>query len=246
ETGRRWPVVFSSFEGYQGPVNSYLAMMGGARWPMAVLSVAGLVAWGWLTKNLVATAVIALSPTMIMLARSVSEWQAMVNLGLILMAIWGWKVKGRWRWVSLGIGVLGIVVWLGLVRGQFNFMSDISIINGINQFRGSGSRWLYNKSFYGLRLGENILDNLKPQYWFAGGDRNSIYGQTNYGLGLVAFLPAFLLGLKKTLKEKKWWLVGWLVVGILPSALSLPTPNQERLVGAMLAVAVICGMGWPR
>lgn len=246
ETGRKWPIVFSSFKGYQGPVVSYLTMMGGARWPMAILAVAALVAWGYLSKSLVATAVVALSPTMIMLSRSVSEWNAMLNVMLILGALIRWRVKKNNRnkyWIVLGLVVGG---WLWLMRGQFNFGSDISIINGINRFRENGSRWFYNKSFYGTRLVENWLDNLKPQYWFAAGDKNSVYGQTNFGVVLAAFVPAFLLGLQKTLKEKKWWLVGWMIVGVLPSVLSCPSPNQERVVVAVLAVALICAYGWRR
>ncbi len=246
ETGRKWPIVFSSFGGYQGPATSYLAMLGGTRWPMALVSIGGLIAFGVISKNVVAVAVLALSPTMIMLSRSVSEWNAMLNIGLIVATIIIWRVKKQRRKFYFGIMGLLVIAWLWLMRSQFNFADDISIINGINRFRQTGSRLFYNKSYYGLRLVENYFDNIKPQYWFVGGDKNSIYGQTNYGILLAGFLPAFLLGLQKILKEKKWWLVGLMLIGVLPSVVSYPSPNQERVVIATLAVAMICALGWRR
>lgn len=239
ELGRRWPIVFSSFDGYQGPLVSYLYVLGG-REAVAILSVLGMLAWAYISGSLMATAVLAWSPVMIGLARSVSEWNAMLSLSLVAIALG--RILGRksWAYLTVTVTVLG---WLWLVRHQFNFLDDISIINNINEFRSGGNRWFYNKSFYAIRLFDNLLKNIGLRQWFAGAGQVSEFGQEEFGLVLAIFLLPFINGVKNAVVTGKWWIIGVWMMGTVPSIISYPSPNQEKMIWAILPMAIICGLG---
>ncbi len=210
--------------------------------------------------------VLGLSPVHTALSVSPSEWFLYLNLGLILVAAWLY-LNRRGRMVLIG-AVLGVVVWWLVISGkaglnvkrlvadQVNFSEDTAIISSINQMRGEGSffrpeawwsKLFYNKSYVGVRLVMNFFKHVKPEFLFADGGRNSIYAATNFGLLLTVLLVPFIWGLKELGKIKKrtrWVGGGVFLLGLLPSVLSYPSPNVEKMLVSLIPVAIVTAWGW--
>ena len=142
-----------------------------------------------------------------------------------------------------------------IISDQFNFKDDISTINSINEMRGEGSffqpaafwsRLFYNKTWLLTKLIMNLFNHLKPQFYFADGGRNSVYSATNFGIFLTVLIIPFILGLKNLgkFKSRTKLIIGVLfAVGIIPSIFSLPTPQPEKLLFALIPLTIIVAWG---
>lgn len=286
ETNKKLPLIFTSFEGYQGPFSSYLVaisvkMLGLKEWtvrfPLAIFGCLGLVAFFAICRLLFpknrwlalwATFVIGISPWHVFLSRTVSGANLFFNL--FLLGVWSFLVlKAKKRFRTIGILSFLIFFFFSLlifkyfslpgvkqdfIGNYLGFFTNPSILNSINQMRGenlqSGNVVLgalfYNKSFYLIQLIEGFLDHLKPSFYFAFGDGNSLHGLSNFGPILFVFLPLFLLGVwflfqKNELGQKRRPLLVWFFLGIIPSALSYPSPNQEKLILVFPVLAILIG-----
>jgi len=141
-----------------------------------------------------------------------------------------------------------------LVSNDLSFFKDVSTLNYINEMRGESisggasflSQLFFNKSFYLLRLLENFFMHFNPHFLFAAGSGQSLIGLTNFGPVLVIFLPVTIFGLFLLLKnshKNNFLLLIWAFLAILPSTLSYPTLNQERLIFLLPPIAVVAAYG---
>lgn len=275
ETGRRLPLIFTSFEGYQLPLPSYLVAFSvkifgfnelAVHLPFALFSCLGLIGFFFVCRYLFpknkwlavwAVLVLALSPGLIFLSRTSSY--SLLLLNLILLFLWLFLFLKK-RKAFKTIGVLAIIVFLmivfmafgywraigwqqDLLHKRLGFFTNPAIINSINRMRGENllagnpllGKLFYNKSFYLIQLIKQFFDHLKTNFYFLTGDRNPLHGLSNFGPILTVFLPLFLVGVYSLFKDKKlknlrWILVAWFLLGMIPSVLNHPSPDQEKLV----------------
>ena len=268
ETGRKFPLIFTSSQTYLGPISTYLVAFSetvfgkselSVRFPFVIMSIIGLLSLWWVVSKLFDSkiaiwsfAILGLCPWFISLSLSPSEWYLYFNVLMIVGAILRRLFHGKAMWIWVGVFVFFIII----ASRNVNFYSDPAIINGINNMRGQGSLyfpqdvWIkvfYNKSYYIVKLIQNILINTKWQFYFAQPDNNSIFGQSSVGLLLIGWIAPFVLCLIVTFREKKYrWLIFWWLFAIIPSILSYPSPNQEKIIFASLPIGIIAAIGMVR
>lgn len=286
ETGRKLPLIFTSFEGYQWFLPSYLVALSvkifglnefAVHFPFAFFSCLGLVAFFSLCRHFSprnkwlavwAVLVLALSPGLIFLSRTSSYITLFLNLALLGSWLFlFFKKRKAFKTVSLLfltaflliiLAVLGYWRTLGwqqdLLQKRLGFFTNPAIINSINRMRGENivtgkpllGKLFYNKSFYLIQLIKVFFDHLKPNFYFLTGDRNASRGLSNFGPLLVVFLPLFLVGVYSLFKDKKlrnlrWVLVAWFLLGVISSVLNHPSPDQEKLVLIYPIFAILIG-----
>jgi len=286
ETNRKLPLIFTSFEGYQWFLPSYLVALSvkifglnefAVHLPFALFGCLGLVAFFgvcryFFPKNkwlaIWAVLVLALSPTLTFLSRTSSY--VVLFLNLAFLGFWlflFFKKRKAFKAISilfLVVFLLIILMLLGywqtrgwqqdLLHKRFGFFTNPAIINSINRMRGENLRagspllgkLFYNKTFYGVQLIKVFFDHLKPQFYFVAGDKSFRHGLSNFGSILAVFLPLFLVGVyclfkDKKLKNLKWILIAWFLLGMIPSILKHPSPDQEKLVLVFPAFAILIG-----
>ncbi|PJE67324.1 hypothetical protein COU95_03025, partial [Candidatus Shapirobacteria bacterium CG10_big_fil_rev_8_21_14_0_10_40_9] len=140
---------------------------------------------------------------------------------------------------------------------DLSLFSEPSIPTSINLMRGeslkAGSplmgRIFYNKLFYLEKLISNFLVHFNPRFYFSSGDGNPLHGLTNFGPILFAFLPVTLASIWVMFKKKKdilIFLAVWFFLGIIPSVLVLPSPDQEKTIFVLPVLAIITSFGLVR
>lgn len=286
ETGRKLPLIFTSFEGYQWFLPSYLVALSvkifglnefAVHLPFAFFGCLGLVAFFGLCRYFFpknkwlaiwVALVLALSPTLIFLSRTSSYITLFLNLAFLGFWLFlFFKKRKAFKAISILLLVaflLMIFAVLGywqtlnwqqdLFYKRLGFFTNPAIINSINRMRGENLRagspllgkLFYNKTFYGVQLIKVFFDHLKPNFYFLTGDRNPSHGLSNFGPILTVFLPLFLVGVyclfkDKKLKNLKWILVAWFLLGMIPSVLNHPSPDQEKLVLIYPVFAILVG-----
>ena len=291
ETGRKLPLVFTSFEGYQWPISSYLVaasikLFGLKEWavrlPFAVFGFLGLLSFYFICRNLFfknkelcfwATLVFAISPWQVFLSRTTSSWVLLFNIFLLFFWLFLALRKRKKIKIIMTIAVimfLLVISWSSFyfqtpgakenfLTEHLGFFTNPTIINSINQMRGESlqegnpflGKLFYNKSFYLIELGAQFLDHLNPRLYFIAGDSNPLHGLSNFGPVLFIFLPFFLAGFwflfqKNELSKKKWLFLIWFLLGVIPSVLSYPSPNQEKLIFVFPVLAILTGYSLAR
>ncbi len=143
---------------------------------------------------------------------------------------------------------------LDIMDHDFTLFSEISIANSINAMRGEDikmglpfmGKLFYNKLFYGEKVFENFLRHFNPRFYFASGDGNPHHGLTNFGPVFLVFLPFALYGIWLTYKKEpitsKIFFI-WFLLGTIPSILSFPSPDQEKLIFVLPLLAITTGYG---
>lgn len=131
-----------------------------------------------------------------------------------------------------------------------SFWDDPGTILKINSYRGqllkAGinpglSRLIINKaSMYPLVFGRNFIQRLQPSFILFTGDTNGVYNTPNNGI--LLWIEPFLIGLGLYFLIKKnrqvgFWIMGLLIIGIIPDALTRLEPSSARL---HLILPLIC------
>ncbi|KPJ70864.1 hypothetical protein AMJ51_00770 [Microgenomates bacterium DG_75] len=286
EIGRKLPLIFTSFEGYQWFLPSYLVAFSvkifglsefAVRLPFAFFSCLGLVAFFGLCHHFFprnqwlavwALLVLATSPGLILLSRTSSYVTLFLNL--TILGFWLFLFLKKRKAFKI-IGILSLAAFLlvilmiisywqtsgwqqDLLHKHLGFLTNPAIINSINRMRGENiiagkpllGKLFYNKSFYLIQLIKVFFDHLKPSFYFSTGDKNPLHGLSNFGPLLVVFLPLFLVGVwylfkKPDLKRIRRWVIIGLILALIPSLLSYPSPNQEKLVLVLPILAILIG-----
>ncbi|HSX09861.1 MAG TPA: glycosyltransferase family 39 protein [Candidatus Saccharimonadales bacterium] len=120
---------------------------------------------------------------------------------------------------------------------EVNIFSDIKIVQTSNQDIANNHNAIWAKLLYNRRVLytsvflQHYFDQLNPNFLFIKGDANPKFSTQDVGQMYLWDLPFLLVGVLFFFRrrEGKWWIVPlWLVIGIIPAAISLPTPHALR------------------
>ena len=139
---------------------------------------------------------------------------------------------------------------LDFLKHDLTLFSDTTITSKIDMMRGEDiqagypffGKIFYNKTFFVEKLAENFLRHFNPRFYFASGDSNPLHGLTNFGPIFFVFLPFTLMGVWLMFKKEKnvfYFFIFWFLVGIIPSVLSLPSPDEEKSILVLPVLAVL-------
>lgn len=179
-------------------------------------------------------------------------------LGIWLMLVWlvkgkkaDWfqKIKLNLKPLLTAVIVLSIValpIFLALGNNQINqrfketsIFYDLEPIISSNQAKKLAANSLFSRIIYhryvlfGQQVLTNFFNHFSLDFLFLSGDLNPRHSTTY--VGLFYYLDFFLLilgiyYLARTKPRLLIFLVGWLVIGILPSALSKASPHSLRIL----------------
>lgn len=204
ETGRRLPLFFTSFEGYQFPLSSYLVAVsiklfgvseGAVRLPFAVVGSLAVLAFYKLAGVLFpkkddlalwATLVVSINPWLVFLSRTTSELALAFHLLLILAWILAWLITNR-RTKLLALVLIVVVFSVGGIWAQYT-----SLPGAGEDFRRD------NLGFFSEPAIANSINQFRGEEQRAG---NPILGRLFYNKSyyLVAFLGKLFENVKPRL-----------------------------------------------
>lgn len=155
--------------------------------------------------------------------------------------------------------VLGIPLVINIFSGQgsarfasTSVFSDANLENVISEKRevdSVGSRYFHNKAtYFTSSVVENYLVALSPQFLFLRGDsnlRHSIGGQGMfYAVDSVLLLFGIVSYFSIKTKKYKALLLAWILIGILPSALTLDgATHATRLILILIPLTILMTFG---
>jgi len=137
---------------------------------------------------------------------------------------------------------------------DLSLITDVGISNGINSMRGeelkSGNpllgRLFFNKSFWLIKYLERFLAHFSPVYYFAIGDQNPLRGLWNFGPFYLCLIVPTLFGLWTIIKEKDEkgkFLIIWICLGAIVSALVKKSPDGSRLIFSFPVLLLLVSLG---
>ncbi len=135
---------------------------------------------------------------------------------------------------------------------ETSIFSDINVIEASNQrkeFVGNAflSRLFYHRYvLFGREIVQNLVSHFSPQFLFLQGDHNPRHSVQYFGqlYHLDAILLFFgLLFLVKRRQKSDWFLGWWLLVGIVPAAISEATPHALRILPTLPVWMIILTYG---
>ncbi len=136
---------------------------------------------------------------------------------------------------------------------ETTIFTDVSIIEQSNQFKNLYDNAWWTKLifhrwwFYLAVITEQFLSHLSLSFLFLAGDEIARHSSQYFGLFypfeiLFLLVGSFLL-LKKFSLEKKLFLIFWLIVGVLPAAISRPVPHALRILPIAPAMIFLVTIG---
>lgn len=184
----------------------------------------------------------------------------LLGLGLAGLALA--KKKAEWLQlllvaVAAFILVTPILTSLGQSATQQRFAEttiflDLSVIEDSNRRKERvnnvwWSRLVYHRYLlFGQEILINFFDHFQADFLFISGDNNPRHsiqyqGQLYYIEAIFLLLGSYAL--IKSKHPEKWFLAWWLVVGILPSALTKTTPHALRILPTLPIWMLVIGLG---
>jgi len=140
---------------------------------------------------------------------------------------------------------------LGQRAAETTIFSDISIIESSNYFKDLynnawWTRFAFHRVFFYLRvIISQFFAHFNISYLFVAGDAIARHSSQYFGLFYPFEVLFLLIGswflLKDLSKDKKVFLLFWIIVGVLPAAISTPVPHALRtlpIAPAMILLAV--------
>lgn len=184
----------------------------------------------------------------------------LLGLGLAIL----WLRKNRKNWSQLFIPSLVALILVGplilsLGKSQTtqrfaetSIFSDSTIIQESNsRIERAGhtflSRIIYHRYLlFGREILVNFFDHFQADFLFVSGDNNprhsTQYTGTFYYLeSIFLILGAYALFSRKI--KYRWFLLWWLVIGVLPAALTKTTPHALRILPTLPVWMVLIGLG---
>ncbi len=181
--------------------------------------------------------------------------------------LFSWK-KLQFPWQALIHSLAGslvfVIVLIPLLRSplakdadRFRLGTD-SVLNNeklaiqSNVYRQLAGNTFIDRVFYHRywlmfrELAKNYSDNLSGSFLFVNGDPNLRHGTGQFGLFLLAFVPAFIVGLIVLLKRHPslgLFLIGWWFIALLPASVPENTPHALRSLNALIPLSMIIGFG---
>lgn len=107
------------------------------------------------------------------------------------------------------------------------------------------TRALHNKPVeYGLDFFRRYSSHFSPEFLFFSGDPiRPRYRVPDMGQLLWLELPFLLIGLYLAAKKRQWWVLIWLLLAPIPSALTFETPSAIRSYFMILPLTLIIAIG---
>ena len=140
--------------------------------------------------------------------------------------------SARYRWIT--ILDEGAILRINELRGNSNLPSGIKSI-------------LYNKVTYFIpEVVKNYVSHFSPKFLFLQGGSNYQFSIPGSGLLYLVLAPALILGLLQILRlRQKWQLVilSWLLISIIPAAITRDSPHPLRSIMAMTPLLIISSLG---
>jgi 4-amino-4-deoxy-L-arabinose transferase-like glycosyltransferase len=177
----------------------------------------------------------------------------------VFVPLWSVYVYRRERKKTILLVLIPWIILL-LIQSKFGRFGSISIFNpqsGVPQrleqkYMESGgqplwlTRLLHNKPVeYGLDFSRRYLSHLSPDFLFFQGDLNRPrYRAPDVGQLLLVTAPFLVIGWYQAVKKKKWWLLVWLFLALLPAALTFETPSAIRSILMAVPLALLIGLGF--
>lgn len=164
--------------------------------------------------------------------------------GLLLLFLHRREIKNLWPNSSKVIKtsfVVGLLIVLPIIKNIFfgsagfrfklvSIFSDPLTVDLISSKRSVASlssiteRLFHNKAVYWTRaFWGNYLETISLKFIFISGDANPRHSLPGNGLFFLSFLPLYLIGFHKLLKEKNtesFLIFGWLLLAPIPSSLT--------------------------
>ena len=183
-------------------------------------------------------------------------------LGLALALLWIKKGKQNWNKLLIpGLVALFLVspIIFSLGKSQTSqrfaetsIFSDLSVIEESNLRKNQAGNTFISGIVYHryLLFSKEILinfsDHLHADFLFLSGDinpRHSVqYMGTFYHIEALFLLLGFYALFKNKVKYR-WFLLWWLLIGILPAALTRTTPHALRILPTLPVWIVVIGLG---
>lgn len=171
----------------------------------------------------------------------------MLGISLAILAL----TKSHFNWrVFLLPGLLAFVLLSPILKSLSNpvinhrfaetsIFSSLEVIEQSNQAKALAGDTVLSKIMYhryvlfGKEILINFFDHFRLDFLFINGDNNPRHSLQYFGQ-LYHFEIIFLcLGMYALFKKRyasRWFLLWWLVIGILPSALTKTTPHALRIL----------------
>ncbi len=160
--------------------------------------------------------------------------------------------------------VIGIVVLLPIMPFLFssqarlryqevNIFSDINVIKMSNQEIVNDHNTLWSKIIHNRRVLfaedflEHYFDQFNPNFLFIQGDPNPKFSTQDVGEMYLWDLPFLVAGVLLLFRKRegKWWIIPvWLLIGIIPAAVSLPTPHALRTEATLPTWQILSAYGF--
>jgi 4-amino-4-deoxy-L-arabinose transferase-like glycosyltransferase len=183
-------------------------------------------------------------------------------LGLGLAILWFKKKQKKWTQLIIPAVIALILISpiiFSLGNPQLNqrfaetsIFSDLTVIEESNLRKERAGNTLLSRVIYhryllfGKEILENFFDHFQAGFLFVSGDKNprhSIqYMGTFYHIEAVFLLLGFYaLSSRKT--KYGWLLLWWLVIGIIPAALTKTTPHALRILPTLPVWMILISLG---
>jgi 4-amino-4-deoxy-L-arabinose transferase-like glycosyltransferase len=165
--------------------------------------------------------------------------------------------------IGLIILILTIILWpfikawgspvLGQRVAETTIFSNLEIIQDSNYFQNLYHNAWWTKLvfhrywFFAKVILSQFFSHFSTSFLFISGDAISRHSSQYFGL-FYPFEAIFLLVgswvlLKKFSLEKKLFILGWLVIGVLPAAISQPVPHALRTLPTAPAFMILLTLG---
>ena len=184
-------------------------------------------------------------------------------LGLGLLILWGWKRANKkllhMLFFSLTALLIVSPIIFSLGKSQTTqrfaetsiFSNSQVIVESNSRKEQAGdtliSQLIYHRYvFFGKEILNNFFDHFRADFLFVSGDinpRHSIqYMGTFYHLEAVFLLLGFYALFSKKIKYR-WFLIWWLVIGIMPAAITKTTPHALRILPTLPVWIILISLG---
>lgn len=193
---------------------------------------------------------------------SYNSSRVVTPLLIVGLAILYWKEISNKKLALLSIAIFGVFFSLALPRAllqdssaryRWTMILDEGAINRINEMRGNSElpavlpKVVYNKITYSIaEISKNYLSHFSPNFLFLNGGSNYQFSVPGSGLVYPILAPFLLLGFWKILKQRKksYLFTGWwLMVAVIPAAITRDSPHALRSLIMIPPVIIIASLG---
>jgi len=136
---------------------------------------------------------------------------------------------------------------------EVNIFSDITVIKMSNQEIANDHNAWWSKIIHNRRVLftedflEHYFDQFNPNFLFIQGDPNPKFSTQDVGEMYLWDLPFLVVGALFLFRKRegKWWVIPvWLLIGIIPAAISLPTPHALRSEATLPTWQILTAYGF--